>query len=1289
MKPVDMAAARLILDFSGGQESLKELAELQLQGAVSLQNMLADPNIGAAYLADEVGMGKTYIALGAVALMRYFNPSLRVLYICPSLNVQEKWYGREHSNFIRTNVLTRNFNIRTPQGESGTPAVSCNNIRELITAATTGYYGDVFTRMSIFSIGMRDDEESIEDHLKWLRTQVPGSVIGRVAKDKKAVKRVYAKAINYLLPRFDLVVIDEAHNFKHNVNSSARNEVLSHILGTHPDVQGKHRRLVDRALLLSATPFDVNPEHLYNQLALIGKETLMPEREKWRDKSVLRESMRRFMVRRLNELNIAGERNTRNMYRREWRSGEKVEVGFETDEHKLITALVQKQVGEMLDKQGGSPCFQLGMLASFESYAQTARSESVKFDGDVPDDERNDARDRHVVAVIRDSYVEKGKFGRSLPHPKMDQVSRDVGALAFGQGRKQLVFVRRVKSVGEFKTKLDDLYNEWLEAYCRSQMDGFVQQCQFLDKVFAGYEDARRERDEDVSGGFSEKEVEESTESPAAKADTLFSWFIRGKMPDALKQNLPAKQVSRYGPEGLRESLTTKTDNNVLLFELDWFGLCAEQFFGCDRQALLGKVGTDQIRHELAALSPVKKGDRVSEWQQIQKAALLAAVRAAEAGPAIRAMKAVADYLTPELAARPDDQESDDFLLSLFDQPTFWDSARQAGIFQAIFGTPDQLRHRLEPKDADPLFEVHRLEVHRQLVAQAFRTGHPFIDLYLARLRLGDDELSGNRRRQWMEDLCRTLAAQAQALAQKPATEGQMFPAFCSYQELTQLNDNLDLVIKSNLADFRRRKQGELRRWLAQQLPSSTGAPVIGANGDTRAGRSVQARKFRMPGYPLVLVSTNVFQEGEDLHTFCDSVVHYGLSSSPVSIEQKTGRVDRVGAAAHRRLLRFGAGSQVCDDDYIQVSFPFVRQSIEAVQVRKLCTNLNAFLGSLHEIGDTGKSIDEFVDQSVEMLNRNEIPGQLMELLESPYIPSPLHKDNSALHRSVIEDSKRCAESVSYVTGLVSAVAGVSVHEMAPDRPLSVTGVPVTVTLSIDSARSSGELLLRVSAYDPEQLFSRAPNKAEILRHQAACYSQMTARSYAIHEDGALKLYRDVEMLVGNESVTCGADIEGHFQRLSPVPDKTARGRLDGDALAELDEARINRFLRDRFNWPGHVTITGRSSAQGLKYSMNDERQRHHHIRLYRWGDYCGFEATVAKAPLVQAISDKKLLNATWVRNRNIDLVEFLVRPDGDLVGRAFHPLDSMGFEELVFTSFILAAEADRLEYLLKGLDEF
>ena len=52
----------------------------------------------------------------------------------------------------------------------------------------------------------------------------------------------------------------------------------------------------------------------------------------------------------------------------------------------------------------------------------------------------------------------------------------------------------------------------------------------------------------------------------------------------------------------------------------------------------------------------------------------------------------------------------------------------------------------------------------------------------------------------------------------------------------------------------------------------------------------------------MVLTSTGVFQEGEDLHTFCDAVSHYGLSSSPIALEQKVGRVDRIGSLAQRKI---------------------------------------------------------------------------------------------------------------------------------------------------------------------------------------------------------------------------------------------------------------------------------------------------------------------------------------------------------------------------------------------------
>ena len=96
---------------------------------------------------------------------------------------------------------------------------------------------------------------------------------------------------------------------------------------------------------------------------------------------------------------------TRNMYRKEWRSGDQAEITLNSDEQKLVTALVQKKVGEMLNQEGSSPSYQMGLLASFESYAETTKSPPVEFDGDITEKEQSDARDRHVIgALVEELY---------------------------------------------------------------------------------------------------------------------------------------------------------------------------------------------------------------------------------------------------------------------------------------------------------------------------------------------------------------------------------------------------------------------------------------------------------------------------------------------------------------------------------------------------------------------------------------------------------------------------------------------------------------------------------------------------------------------------------------------------------------------------------------------------------------------------------------------------------------------------------------------------------------------
>ena len=76
------------------------MAEMQLQGIASIYNILCKH--GFAYLADEVGMGKTYQALGLVALLWNEKPDARVLFISPRQNLQVKWHG-DYIRFFASN----------------------------------------------------------------------------------------------------------------------------------------------------------------------------------------------------------------------------------------------------------------------------------------------------------------------------------------------------------------------------------------------------------------------------------------------------------------------------------------------------------------------------------------------------------------------------------------------------------------------------------------------------------------------------------------------------------------------------------------------------------------------------------------------------------------------------------------------------------------------------------------------------------------------------------------------------------------------------------------------------------------------------------------------------------------------------------------------------------------------------------------------------------------------------------------------------------------------------------
>ena len=1331
MRPLDLDTAERILNFSGGNPKLEELHSVQIKGAVALHNMIANPEVGIGYAADEVGMGKTYVALGVIALLRYFNPSLKVLYICPSRNVQEKWYLKEFPTFVRNVVKVSHYRVRTLHGRSASPRINCNNMPELLNAASSGYWADVFVRMSVFSLPLTNDETQWQAKLQALQRIVPAVDISGQDISKQSVKDQYAVTLNRVLPTFDLVVIDEAHNFKHDFESSDRNRVLSAILGFR---EGSPYQRVKHALLLSATPYDRNIEQLRNQLRLVGHERLLPADVSDSDPTEIEGCVRRFMVRRLNVLSVAGKRHTRNMYRKEWRREEGqsgtgrygdglARITLETDEQKLITALVQKKVGEVLGKQGGNPAFQIGLLASFESFAETTRSGPVEFDGDVNERDRGDAADGHVIGAIRESYIGAG-LGRTLPHPKMDIVTNALSEQLFERGRKQIVFVRRVKSVKELKDKLDDGYTEWIEKQISRSLEDYRDQALVMRDVVKEYRRLSRRRDgASLNDEFREGkagDAEETEDRQDPKNDNLFTWFFRGECPPEAQRVLDRNGRKYPTPDAMRTGLTSKNQSVAPLFEINW----ARALYGAlDVKSGFDDRALEDLLHEHGdwiadRTSRYRFGDGRRDLFEAAQSAFLDWYGEYKCAHALVIRK----YLQPRERAGRSVALSKEELSDALCVRTLFCALRSAGLGEQLLPLLESNLQKLAA-GTDITNEclnksLKDLEIHRNLMSLCLRTGHGVVDLYLARIKLGPGDLDKRKRSLWMTGLAEDLKRQRD----RQTLEGVR--QFSTFGELHSLACHLGLIVRNNFPDVRDRDRRELRLYLARSLNPL--APIIGATGETATSRSAQARRFRMPGYPLGLISTDVFQEGEDLHTFCDSVVHYGLAGTPIGIEQKNGRVDRVNSLVQRRLDGVQVGCSVSDRDLIQVSYPFVSESIERLQVRMLCRNLNQFIRSLDKIGNqqAGTSDKTYVDK--ELVDRSEIEGQIQTLLESRYEPK-VHKRSPDLNRepyigeqeshingaiehlkSLVERhfarkaSKSREERISTWSALETVDNGRGLMWKCRFRSRSRQARATTqndaqhkdyvcreMRISIRSARADRELLLAAEFEDDEEISLDGMCRHDLQQLMQRKSWHVFHRTYA--KRTATRQYllcHDSELLVGDEHSTSMVEVERFFQRFEHAHDPTLCGKPETEKTrAYWAEAKKNGS-RDPGNM--RIRVTGLECEDCLELNFRfglDALSRMHRVRIVEAEGRCIFLSRVASSEVVRSLSVEQLVKLTWERNRNLDVVEFMLDDDFCIVGRAVHPVEGMDYREFWYCARTLAESSDHLEFLIREED--
>ena len=985
MKTVTRDFVEQLIDFAPGADNpLKGIADAQLDGTVALFNMLQRNRC--AYLADEVGMGKTYVALGVMSLVRYLNPHARIVVIAPRENIQRKWV-KELKNFVRVNWKIVGNRVKSLQGGPAWEPVHCNNLIDFTQERLLNADRDFFLRMTSFSLALKQPENRRKLR-KLLRRQMEWIPVGAIpAKNPEAFREAFGAALNAGFPQADLLIVDEAHNLRHGFNpkGSIRNHIMGLAFG-HPDGRSPDRPWytprVSQLLLLSATPFEEDYAAIHRQLTVFGfgdaklahsvsRRTVSISRLSQRDvsESEKREIVGRLMVRRVSGLFIGGELHTKNMYRREWRQGGYARhdnpMRVVDPKQRLIVGLMQKKVAEVLKDERFQNSFQIGMLSSFESFLESVAGrrrrkiqleegepESV-FDGiqGTDDDERRGI-DTDAIANVVSSY--RRRFGKSLPHPKLDTTA-DAFASAFETGEKTLVFVRRVRTVDELASKLDSHFDRWVR---QRLVEGLPSQLHpQLTALFAQYERERALRPEERVNrppvDEREPELEDIQDDRSAGEDgdeggseTFFAWFFRGDGPGGVLS----------GAAFQKNRLSGQASVFSTLFEDDYIGWLLDR-----PNDVLSTLGLH------LALDPpaLERGLRRRAF------AIFRQLTSREAGyPRILVFHAY-QAAALELMQDAGDEIGEQARVVLderFQQLTPGNESAPAGfpepadaIGVTTFFTElvkrDGLRRRIWPTEETKDFKqrFRQREQRRELISALSRLGLSYIDLYVLAIKsLGSFDL----RRESSSD---TAAADLATSFVEQLERQRHAPGFGAFYELSQAADAFELLLAVNFPDV---PSGSLRT-LARRYGATLQRQVpVGRMSGGVNKRLV--RQFRMPAFPLVLVTTDVLQEGEDLHTFCRRVVHYGITWTPSAMEQRTGRVDRIGGLIQRNL----DGNTTTPDpsEWLQVYYPHLQDTVEVLQVRRVLRRLNRFLELIHDKKGDAVPSESRIDTAREML---------------------------------------------------------------------------------------------------------------------------------------------------------------------------------------------------------------------------------------------------------------------------------------------------------------------------------
>lgn len=978
--------ARKLINLNPYNAIDSEIAERQFQVILKGFNYLVQDEADILYIADEVGLGKTYVALGIASLLRHFStPGRRQFYkdvvLVPKRNLQYKWI-KEINNFVTHNYL-QECNI--VKSALGTPVGDCsdNNIHHHLKGFRDDYTSYEVYRNSSFSVATTKNSDwkikiknELPDHLKPIFEQ--GLKIFKKESEEIYIKRLFAYLLNTSFPEIDLLIVDEAHNFKHGIGDSVsyRNQIVSRLMGVtqpeddntifchFPDLKSMISQKAKKVIFLSATPIDNGLYELKQQLDCFLPNHKFKSSENINEE--IRGALNTFMIRGLMKINLEHEGDvSRNQYRHEHRRGNVIKDEFakpqylEDNLESIIIGLLQLKTLEHFN-ESNNRSFEIGMLAGFETF-KTQDTEEPEFEDST--DKRNKAVDHNIIQNMAASYF--NEFETHLPHPKQDNLIK-VLLEGVKNGSKSLVFVRRIASVIELERKLTHEIENWHYSKIKKYLDkypnlkrlkiSFEERHQILEiekvftelskKIFDGYKKELRDL-------VSADEIDNIPQLVNDYLVTLYNSEDESlnlkQFRDQIKRHISLKSIKSELKTLSAEliiahmkSLKEKEDSE----EEEQYSDSIEEFFGYFFSSYFS------TKRYLEGFNFRKRGS-TKDWYRFNvyylknlipelkfdSSKLNTIVFGDKDKTEAKRMDIVSDKLKESIIDTPSKVDSISITIdSYFEKKTFLNYLLE-NILDKEFNNWVQEKWKNPSKghtfwnDFDALIEI---------IQGVFRNGSGLLPAYIA---------EGIGKNEFEQSLINVLE--------------DTFPEVI--KELQQIIIDFDKIITTNFPN-----RSRIQRAMYGQNP------IAGASGFHKNDISRVATQFRMPGYPYVLITTDVLKEGEDLHLYCKDVYHYGIAWNPSDMEQRTGRIDRINSSCYFDLKKDGFRNF---ENALQVFYPYLADTLEVNQVSKVFNKMNDFIQTFYDVAvvrekDTKASIDDIV---------KEIPVQVKDLLTSKY----------------------------------------------------------------------------------------------------------------------------------------------------------------------------------------------------------------------------------------------------------------------------------------------------------------